>query len=147
MHKKAFPAESGELVGYLMMGGIIGFANAGGIGGGGLLMPICIIFFGTDIADGTPISNFCIAISAIIRFIVNFRQMHPERKKLMQNYDVAVIFMPLVIVGTSLGVMLNSMLPTLISTLLLILVVFYMMVNSMQKFRILWKKENVLKAK
>lgn len=83
VHKKAFPAEPTEWIGFVMMGAIIGFANAGGIGGGGLLMPIIIIFFGADVSDGTPISNFCIVISAIMRFIINFKQMHPDRKKLM----------------------------------------------------------------
>lgn len=110
-------------------------------------MPIIIIFFGADVADGTPISNFCIVISAIMRFIINFRQKHPERPKLMQNYDITVIFMPLVVVGTAIGVMLNSILPTFVSTILLIIVVTYMLINSLKKFRVLWRKENLQKAK
>lgn len=133
-HKNAFPAEPIEWVGFVMMGLLIGFANAGGIGGGALLMPIIIIFFGADVADGTPISNFCIFISAVIRFLMNFKQMHPERPKLMQNYDIAVIFMPLVMVGSSIGVILNTVLPTLISTILLVVVVSYMLFNSSKKF-------------
>jgi uncharacterized membrane protein YfcA len=82
-HKAAFPAEGGEWAGFIMMGTVIGFANAGGIGGGGLLMPIIIIFFGADVADATPISNFCIFISAVMRFLINFKQDHPERPKKM----------------------------------------------------------------
>lgn len=55
--------------------------------------------------------------------------------------------MPLVVVGTSIGVMLNTILPTLVSTILLVIVVTYMLINSTIKFKALWKKENIQKAK
>jgi len=65
----------------------------------------------------------------------------------MQNYDITVIFMPLVMVGTSIGVMLNTVLPSTISTILLIIVVSYMLYNSAIKFKDLYRKETLWKNK
>jgi uncharacterized membrane protein YfcA len=130
------------------MGLIVGFANAGGIGGGALLMPIIIIFFDTDVAVASPISNFCIFLSSLMRFIINFKQTHPERTKVMQNYDIAVLFTPLLMVGSSIGVMVNLVLPSLISTIALVLVVAVMSYDCFKKFKKLYRKENIeIKAK
>ena len=54
-------------------------ANAGGIGGGGLTIPIMMIFFQLNIKECVPIANFTGFLSAFIRFFLNFNQKHPTR--------------------------------------------------------------------
>lgn len=52
---------------------IIGMAAASGIGGGGLVMPIVIIFFGFYAPEAVPLSNFSILTAAVLRFVMNFK--------------------------------------------------------------------------
>lgn len=105
---------------------MVGAANAGGIGGGALLMPILLIFLKAEVYDAAPLSNFCILLSSLIRFYMTFNKQHPERPKTLQDYEVATVFMPLMMVGTSLGVIVNVMLPAAIALFLLIVVVTFM---------------------
>jgi hypothetical protein len=45
-HKDVFPPTGSEIIGILILPILLGLANNGGIGGGGLLIPICIAMFG-----------------------------------------------------------------------------------------------------
>ena len=40
------PPNSLEIVGIIILPLLLGFANNGGIGGGGLIIPVCITMFG-----------------------------------------------------------------------------------------------------
>ena len=44
--KDVFPPTGSEIIGILILPILLGLANNGGIGGGGLLIPICIAMFG-----------------------------------------------------------------------------------------------------
>lgn len=45
-HKDVFPPETTELIGVFILPILLGLANNGGVGGGGLIIPICIAMFG-----------------------------------------------------------------------------------------------------
>jgi uncharacterized membrane protein YfcA len=48
-------------------------ANAGGIGGGGIMTPFMMIFLAIPITECIPLANSFALISAITRFIVNYK--------------------------------------------------------------------------
>jgi uncharacterized membrane protein YfcA len=80
-------------------------ASAGGIGGGGIMTPFMMIFMSIPITECIPLANSFALISAITRFIVNFKQTHPFRplRKII-DYEVVTLTMPLVYLGTMMGV-------------------------------------------
>ena len=45
-HKEVFPPVFSEIVGVMFLPILLGLANNGGIGGGGLIIPACIALFG-----------------------------------------------------------------------------------------------------
>jgi len=49
-----------EFFGFIVLGIMIAFSNAAGIGGGGIIVPICIIFFQFSTKESVALSNFCI---------------------------------------------------------------------------------------
>lgn len=124
---------------------IVGAANAAGIGGGALIMPILLIFLKAEVSEAAPISNFCIFLSSLTRFILFFKRQHPERPRTLQNYEIAAVFMPLLLLGTSIGVMIGSFLPQVIALSLLVLVIAFMIYNSFLKYMQIYKQENQLK--
>lgn len=80
-------------------------ANAGGIGGGGPTIPFIAIFFAISIKESVPIANISSTVSALIRFIINFYSKHPTRKqRLIIDYELVQLTMPLLYLGTFLGV-------------------------------------------
>lgn len=46
MHKNVFPPNALEIGGVIILPLLLGFANIGGVGGGGLIIPVCIAMFG-----------------------------------------------------------------------------------------------------
>lgn len=46
VHKSVMPPNSFEIAGIIILPLLLGFANNGGIGGGGVIIPICITMFG-----------------------------------------------------------------------------------------------------
>lgn len=67
-----FPPTILEILGLVVMLLMALLANAGGLGGGGLLTPFMMIFFRLSIFECVPLANFFGLIAALNRFIVNF---------------------------------------------------------------------------
>lgn len=85
-----------------------------GIGGGGIVIPLLMILFGFDTKSAISISGFSILLCSVVRFVVNFKQMHPEKNTVVIDYGLATVMLPTVLTGSLIGVFLNVMLPPLI---------------------------------
>ena len=64
VHKNLFPMFQLEFWGYSAVFWCLWFTNMGGMGGGGMLVPIAIFFFGFDAKNAIAISNFSIFLSS-----------------------------------------------------------------------------------
>jgi uncharacterized membrane protein YfcA len=95
-----------------------------GIGGGGVVVPLCMVFFGFTTKDAICISGFSILVCQTFRYIYTFNQLHPEKNTVAIDYGLACVMLPTVLMGSFVGVTLNVMFPALviqiIMTLLLI---------------------------
>ena len=67
-HKDVFPATWSEIGGAIILPLLLGFANNGGIGGGGLIIPVCIAMFGFTTIQAIALSNFVIFAGAAVRY-------------------------------------------------------------------------------
>ena len=68
MHKDVFPPNSLEIAGVVLLPLLLGFANNGGIGGGGLIIPASIALFGFNTIQAIAISNAIIFVGAAVRY-------------------------------------------------------------------------------
>ena len=73
---------------------------------------------------------------------MNFRMKHPNKDKVAIDYDAAMVMLPMVLCGSSFGVLLNSVLPDAIITILLTLLLFCTCIKCFFKARKLWAKES-----
>lgn len=105
-----------EFWGMIAVFWMIWVANMGGIGGGGTLVPICILFFKLDAANAVPLSNFSIFLSSGQRYLLNLNKTHPLKngKGLLVDYNLAIIMLPAIISGVSVGGIINKILPGLV---------------------------------
>ena len=72
IQKEVFPMFGLEYVGCLFVMLQIFYSNIGGLGGGGILIPTCIIFFNFDTKNAIMMSNITILASALYRYFKNF---------------------------------------------------------------------------
>lgn len=123
-HKPYFPVTFPEILGSALLFLSSLLANASGIGGGGLYVPILILFNKFDLKDATPISKLMIFSGSLTAFIYNIvNNRHPDRG-FGPTIDMTFVtyLIPFVILGNQLGVLLNILLPELLLLIIMILV-------------------------
>ncbi|KAL7679762.1 putative transmembrane protein TauE [Plasmopara halstedii] len=92
-----------------------------GVGGGGLLVPLYICFYGLSPKHAIPLSKATIFGNALSSYFYNFYRMHPADARLpLINYQVASIMEPTTLIGTIFGVMMNHIFPDWLILVLLI---------------------------
>lgn len=120
-------------------------AASAGIGGGGIYVPILMVTrFPPTMA--VALSTACIFGTAISNFIILALRQHPERKRPLINYSAALIFEPIILSGTTLGVLLNYMLPNFATVIVLILMLVIVTVRTFWKGIKTVRKENAQRA-
>ncbi|RLN59238.1 hypothetical protein BBJ29_003735 [Phytophthora kernoviae] len=116
----------------------------GGIGGGGLLVPM-YIFVGLNPKHAIPLSKVTIFGSAVAMYAVNFRRKHPlNRNRPLINFELVGLMEPTTLVGTVFGVMLNHIFPNWLILVLLVTLLTLITHKTILKGNSIQEKESKL---
>lgn len=98
-HKDLFPLDTSDWWGTILV--ILGLlvAASGGIGGGGILVPLFILVFQFKPRYAIPLSNFCILGSSITNMILNLPKRHPSANRPLVDWDLILVMEPLTMAG------------------------------------------------
>ena len=127
---------------------VITFTNAGGLGSGGIIVPLMMGLFRFDAKNAVAISNFATPWSSVLRFLKNSGESHPLKNGngILIDYNVCTLVLPSAIVGASIGSIVNQMMPDPIILALFILATIAMVYQALLKYCHLRKSERNLKA-
>lgn len=127
---------------------IVTFTNAGGLGGGGVIVPLMMGLYRFDTKNAVAISNFATPWSAFVRFIKNTGESHPLKngKGILIDYNICTLMLPSAIVGASIGTIVNQMMPDPVILALFILATIAMVFQALRKYCNLRKSERNLEA-
>lgn len=105
------PPTLREIIGgfFIVIGSAL--SNAGGIGGGGLLIPILLILLNFKTHEAIPISKLMIFTGAVTSFLMGLKNKNPYRNVIAVDLNIALILIPLILFGTMVGVTLNRVTP------------------------------------
>ena len=126
------------------MAALLALANVGGIGGGGLIIPITMALFIFTTKEAIAISGFTIFTGSVARFIYSWHQRHPHKDATMIDYGIVIVMMPLVLVGSYIGVLVNIMLPPILLSAILTVILLLLTAQSFFKGMQIYRKETVL---
>jgi uncharacterized membrane protein YfcA len=142
VHKFIFPITITEIIGlgFIFIGSAL--SNAGGIGGGGLLIPILLLMLKFYTHEAIPISKLMIFTGAVTSFMLGFRQKHPTRNSITIDYNIPLLIVPLLLFGTMVGVTLNKVFPPWIILISLTFVLIINTYKTCKKGRDMYEKEN-----
>ncbi|RYH31151.1 hypothetical protein EON65_03295 [archaeon] len=98
-HKDLLPMDSYDIWGTIFTSLGLMIAASGGIGGGGILVPIFILVFGFSTRYAIPLSNFCILGSSITNMILNLVKRHPLADRPLVDWDLILVMEPLTMAG------------------------------------------------
>eukprot|EP01084_Bolivina_argentea_P168979 292950_1 len=117
-------------------------ATGGGLGGGGIFVPVYILILQLTTTGAAALSQATIFGGAVVNLIMNLQQNNPERlHRPLIYFSIILIFEPLLLVGTTIGVILNAMFPGILILILLILVLAFGIYRTTNKGIRTWKKE------
>lgn len=68
-HKDVFPILGVEFIGLALLTMVTSISTVGGIGGGGLVIPFCMTFFGFQTKHAIALSGFTIFSCSVVRFL------------------------------------------------------------------------------
>ncbi|OMO84373.1 Transmembrane protein TauE like protein [Corchorus olitorius] len=122
----------------IVVGTIVGFLGAalgsvGGVGGGGIFVPMLTLIIGMIMgAAGSTV-------------YYNLRLRHPTLEMPLIDYDLALLFQPMLMLGISIGVALNVMFADWMVTVLLIILFIGTSTKALFKGIDTWRKETMMK--
>lgn len=68
-----------------------------------------------------------IFVGSLTAFFINIRLKHPKRKTLSLDYNICIAIVPMLLLGTMVGVTLNKVFPSLV---ILLLLTFVLIINT-----------------
>ncbi|GFP99915.1 hypothetical protein PHJA_002135600 [Phtheirospermum japonicum] len=134
----------------IVVGTVIGFFGAalgsiGGVGGGGIFVPMLTLIIGFDPKTSTAISKCMITGAAVATVYYNLKLRHPSLELPIIDYDLALLFQPMLVLGISIGVIFNVIFAEWMVTILLILLFIGTSTKAFFKGVETWKKETIIK--
>ncbi|KAI3473310.1 hypothetical protein Pfo_030601 [Paulownia fortunei] len=134
----------------LVLATVIGFLGSacgtvGGVGGGGIFVPMLTLVVGFDTKSAAAISKCMIMGAAASSVWYNLRVPHPCREVPILDYDLALLFQPMLMLGITIGVALSVVFPYWLITVLIIILFLGTSSRSFAKAIEMWKEETVLK--
>ena len=75
-------------------------------------------------------------MSAIVRYIFNFNVPHPLKsgKGVLTDYNIAALMLPMIVVGSSVGVIVNRILPAVVIAAILFLLLSGVIITTIRKW-------------
>ncbi|CAM0913731.1 unnamed protein product [Alopecurus aequalis] len=141
------PMKSGWRI---VLGSFVGFFGAafgslGGVGGGGIFVPMLTLIIGFDPKSSTAMSKCMITGAAVSTVYCNLKLKHPTLDMPVIDYDLALLIQPMLMLGVSIGVICNVIFPDWLVTVLLIILFLVTSTKAFLKGVETWKKETVIK--
>ncbi|XP_038898073.1 sulfite exporter TauE/SafE family protein 3-like isoform X1 [Benincasa hispida] len=134
----------------IILGTIVGFTGAafgsiGGVGGGGLFLPMLNLILGFDAKSSTAMSKCMIMGAAVSTVYYNLKLRHPFFDVPMIDYDLVLIVQPMLLLGISIGVIFNVIFADWMVTILLIVLFLLISTKAFMRGVKTWDKETLLK--
>lgn len=139
-----------ELGWRIVLGSFIGFCGAafgsvGGVGGGGIFVPMLTLIIGFDAKSATAISKCMIMGAAASTVFYNLKLRHPTLDMPIIDYDLALLIQPMLMLGISIGVSFNVIFADWMVTVLLIILFIGTSTKAFCRGVETWKKETIMK--
>jgi len=143
MHAPLFPLTDSDRIGFLCA--IIGLmiAAGGGIGGGGILVPIYILVMGFSPKHAIPLSNITVFGGALANMVLNTQKRHPLADRPLVDWDLILVMEPLTIAGALIGAFMNKVLPETLLVVMLVVLLSFTAYNTLKKAIKMYKLETI----
>ena len=142
-HAPLFPLKAEDFIGFFLAALGLILAAGGGIGGGGILVPIYILILGFMPKHAIPLSNVTVFGGAVANTLRNARKRHPNADRPLIDWDLILVMEPSTLAGALIGANLNKILSETVIAVMLVILLTFTAYNTLKKANKLYKKETV----
>lgn len=122
-------------------------AAGGGIGGGGVLVPLYASVLGFPAKYAVALSNFTIVGGALANLFFNIGRRHSFKPRPLIDWDLILVMEPSTILGALIGGYLNKISPAWLAAALLALLITVITWKLATRASITWRRESEALAK
>mmetsp|Transcript_25642 Transcript_25642/g.26056 ORF Transcript_25642/g.26056 Transcript_25642/m.26056 type:complete len:742 (-) Transcript_25642:433-2658(-) len=135
------PLTRRDVIGFMLasLGATLG--SLGGIGGGGLVVPIYIIATGLSPKQAIPLGSVTVLGGSLAGLLLNLRRRHPLADRPIIDWDLILVMEPLVLVGTVFGSILHRVIPGKVLSVLLVLLLSIVAHTTLTKAKRMYDAE------
>lgn len=108
-----------EIWGTIVLTVTIALCIISGIGGGGIVLPLLMLFFNMQMTPAVAVSAIKTLLGGLVRFHTILNERHPEKDAVSLDYSMSNFMLPSVLIGSVVGVFLNKILSEMILNILL----------------------------
>jgi len=141
-HKRLFPLAAGDYIGFALTILVLFIAAGGGIGGGGAIIPLYLLFLGFDASVAVALGNITIVGGSLSNFIFNAPRRHAFLNRPLIDWDLILVMEPATILGALIGGYVNKILPSWMTTVLLALLLTFISYKLLVRGFITWHSES-----
>ena len=145
VHKGIFPLATLEYIGSIVMMVVAMIANAGGIGGSSITISLMLLLFKFDAHTSVALTQVFIFAGTTTATTLKLRDRHPTRDRALIYYDVLMQIISPILVGVSIGVLLNPSFPSWLILGLLTIVVVFLLIDVINRAIKIYKKEPLVR--
>jgi hypothetical protein len=98
-HKAFFPMNGADMAGIVILFIGAALASGGGVGGGGLFIPLLILINGFDPHTAMPISVLMVFMVGVVTTLLNFHAKHPTANRPLIDFTVVLYLSPASLLG------------------------------------------------
>lgn len=123
------------------------FGTVGGVGGGGIFVPMLNLVVGFDTKSAAALSKCMIMGASMSSVWYNLRVSHPIKgdDAPIIDYDLALLFQPMLMLGITIGVSLSVVFPYWLITVLIIILFIGTSSRSFCRAIWMWREETLIK--
>lgn len=141
-HKALLPLNGRDIGGFILAALGLLVAAGGGIGGGGILVPIYTLIIDFDSKFAIPLANISVFGGAIANVLLNSTKRHPAADRPLIDWNLILVMEPLTIAGALIGAILNKVLPGDVLVIMLVIVLSITADRTLKKAKKMYEKEN-----
>lgn len=121
-------------------------ASGGGIGGGGVHVPLLLVLGGFSYHQATVLSLTAVLGNYIAQGFINWSRHHPSRRsRPLINWDLVLLLLPAQLGGSNIGVLVAKVAPDTILLIFSTMVMVFAVYKTWNKAIFYWKQEEVEK--
>eukprot|EP00804_Cyclotella_cryptica_P022996 CCRYP_015002-RA/>CCRYP_015002-RA protein AED:0.01 eAED:0.01 QI:351/1/1/1/1/1/2/625/428 len=142
-HSPLFPLQPSDILGFTLASFGLILASGGGIGGGGMLVPIYILVMGFLPKHAIPLSNVTVFGGAIANMVINVKKRHPGADRPLIDWDLVLVMQPPTLFGVLVGANLNKVLPEKVVSVMLVILLTFTAYSTFKKAMNMYMSESL----